>query len=329
MINLSLVKISSNKFEINLITCEILQDIKDFNLEHSEFQLKTEFLNENIVLVSNITFKNLDENIRLLSEYIKVLNDKFSLHIDNIEKWQIDKIEINKNLHLKLQPLEYLKMLTEIELDKQCTYSTVVNYNNECVFFNTQNKYKSLDNSYIKFSTNDKNLVVTLMLSKYYLKKVHKFTSYPITPVFLENFSSTGNKNLILTDIINDYKDGLNNTEYAFKNTIIQGLKFKNISVENKITNDISLLDNLQNIAQKGYEKKILYFIIFKLLSSMVNKNIKHIESSLIKYYKKEQINYIKNIFANIRKFRKNMTSNYSKYSYNDLFEELYNKITE
>lgn len=277
MINLSLVKISSNNLEINLITDELLQDIEDFNL-NSEIQLlKVELLNKNVVLVSNTTFENLYKNIENLSKYIKVLNDKFSLHIDNIEKWQIDKIEIYKNLYLKLQPSEYLKMLTEVELDKQCTYSTIVNYNNEDVFFNTQNKYQSLENSYIKFSADDKNLIVTLMLSKYYLKNIHKFKSYPITPVFLTSFTSAENKNLILADLIKDYQDGLNNTKYAFKNTIIHGLKFKKISTENKIINDLSLLDNLQNIAKKSYEKKTLYYIIFKLLSSMENKNIKPI----------------------------------------------------
>ena len=47
MINLSLVKISSNNLEINLITDELLQDIEDFNL-NSEIQLlKVELLNKN------------------------------------------------------------------------------------------------------------------------------------------------------------------------------------------------------------------------------------------------------------------------------------------
>ena len=70
MINLSLVKISSNNLEINLITDELLQDIEDFNL-NSEIQLlKVELLNKNVVLVSNTTFENLYKNIENLSKFI-------------------------------------------------------------------------------------------------------------------------------------------------------------------------------------------------------------------------------------------------------------------
>lgn len=219
-------------------------------------------------------------------------------------------------------------MLANIEKEQTSSYAVVVNYNNEYVFFYEINKYQSLNNTYIKFSAPNENIIrCEIMLSSFYIN-VDEYHLRNI-PNPLKYYFHKNSTYLKYKEIIEDLTNNLVNINTAMTD-ILSIWQILDLGRNKDIKNDSSLLKQIDLLEKKSFQKKGLYFIVLKLLSLRDKMNIKTYETILLSFCKiNSNKQAIRELFRNIRKLRKNMASNYSKYSYYDLFDEIYNKLTE
>lgn len=327
MFKLKLIELTSKSFFIS--SSDFLNSIKEFNQDDNKLlYFKPIITSEGIALSVIIEAENPQIYTDKINKIIKKINLNHSLKLNKIEEWKVTKLITQKEITTKVNAQKYMEMLTNIEKEQTSSYSVVVNYNNEYVFFNDKNKYQSLNNTYIKFSTpREKVIRCEIMLSTFYINDCEKILRN--IPKLLKYYFHENSTYLKYKEIIEDLDNNLININTAMTD-ILSIWRILDLERNKGIKNDSSLLRQIDSLENKSFQKKGLYFIVLKLLSLMDKMNIKTYETTLLSFSKTNANKQaVRELFKNIRKLRKNMASNYSKYSCYDLFEELYNKLIE
>lgn len=324
MFKLKLIELTSNAFFTNIK--EVLSAIDEYNFEDKHF--KPIITSEGIALSVIIESENPQIYIDKINKVIKKINLTYPLNLNQVEKWKVTKLITQKEITTKDNAQKYMEILSNIEKEQASSYSVVVNYNNEYVFFNEINKYQSLNNTYIKFSASGENVIkCEIMLSTFYINDFEYLLR--CIPKLLKYYFHNDSTFLKYKEIVEDLSNNLVNINTAMID-ILSNWRILDLERNRDIKNDISLLKQINLLEKKSFQKKGLYFIVLKLLSLMDKLNIKTYETMLLSFSKTNSNKQaVRELFRNIRKLRKNMACNYSKYSCYDLFEEIYNKLTE
>lgn len=324
MFKLKLIELTSNTFFTNIQ--EVLSTIDEYDFEDKHF--KPIVTSTGVALSIIIESENPKIYTDKINKIIKRINSNYSLKLNKIEEWKVTKLITKKEIKTKVNAQKYMEILANIEKEQTSSYSVVVNYNNEYVFFNDTNKYQSLNNTYIKFSAIDGNVIrCEIMLSSFYINDFEY--SLRCIPKLLKYYFHKNSTCLKYKEIIEDLTNNLININTAMTD-ILSIWQILDLEQNKDIKNDSSLLKQIDLLENKSFQKKGLYFIVLKLLSLMDKMNIKTYETILLSFCKTNSNKQaIRELFRNIRKLRKNMACNYSKYSCYDLFEELYNKLIE
>lgn len=324
MFKLKLIELTSNAFFTNIK--EVLSAIDEYNFEDKHF--KPIITSEGIALSVIIESENPQIYIDKINKVIKKINLTYPLNLNQVEKWKVTKLITQKEITTKDNAQKYMEILSNIEKEQASSYSVVVNYNNEYVFFNDINKYQSLNNTYIKFSASGENVIkCEIMLSTFYINDFEYLLR--CIPKLLKYYFHNDSTFLKYKEIVEDLSNNLVNINTAMID-ILSNWRILDLERNRDIKNDISLLKQINLLEKKSFQKKGLYFIVLKLLSLMDKLNIKTYETMLLSFSKTNSNKQaVRELFRNIRKLRKNMACNYSKYSCYDLFEEIYNKLTE
>ena len=324
MFKLKLIELTSNAFFTNIK--EVLSAIDEYNFEDKHF--KPIITSEGIALSIIIESEKPQIYIDKINKVIKKINSTYPLNLNQVEKWKVTKLITQKEITTKDNAQKYMEILSNIEKEQASSYSVVVNYNNEYVFFNDINKYQSLNSTYIKFSASGENVIkCEIMLSTFYINDFEYLLR--CIPKLLKYYFHNDSTFLKYKEIVEDLSNNLVNINTAMID-ILSNWRILDLERNRDIKNDISLLKQINLLEKKSFQKKGLYFIVLKLLSLMDKLNIKTYETMLLSFSKTNSNKQaVRELFRNIRKLRKNMACNYSKYSCYDLFEEIYNKLTE
>lgn len=324
MFKLKLIELTSNAFFTNIK--EVLSAIDEYNFEDKHF--KPIITSEGIALSIIIESENPQIYIDKINKVIKKINSTYPLNLNQVEKWKVTKLITQKEITTKDNAQKYMEILSNIEKEQASSYSVVVNYNNEYVFFNDINKYQSLNSTYIKFSASGENVIkCEIMLSTFYINDFEYLLR--CIPKLLKYYFHNDSTFLKYKEIVEDLSNNLVNINTAMID-ILSNWRILDLERNRDIKNDKSLLKQINLLEKKSFQKKGLYFIVLKLLSLMDKLNIKTYETMLLSFSKTNSNKQaVRELFRNIRKLRKNMACNYSKYSCYDLFEEIYNKLTE
>lgn len=370
-IYISKVGLTSNKFDISIkkqgeieIVKDGLKAISENNWSGLELKLEQDGTKTyHITLSFNPQFFYNHNKY----SYDKILKPtKFSKYINEIQEtinrigikklkpiitWELDRIEISKDIDLKGYYYNYADVIKAINTKKQGSYPNIVDCDNGTTIYFTKNSekypisyithvrfenkikraksYKRFDE---KFQEEEENILqCTLMLNTYKINPT-KINYIPITPDFYKYFDKDYEKELItMKDIIEDYENNLPRCGKFFIDILGKYIIYENLelNLHAKFKNDTKLLDKIindKNITQ-GNEKHILYYIIIKLLYQLSDYKLNPF-TNFLKDYTNNRINEIQeDIIKKIKNYRDNYRKNFKVSLPEDLYKEIKNKL--
>ncbi|OGH96426.1 MAG: hypothetical protein A2039_05355 [Candidatus Melainabacteria bacterium GWA2_34_9] len=314
-----------------------------FNPQHFYFENKHEYK-------KHVDYKKFNECINTIQEEIDSSIEGFDIEIEPLSSWGLSKIEIAKNIQLRLDYFYYIDILNSLKSKHHLSYSLLVehDYRNIIYYYNRsqKNHMQSYSNfikfenliRQIKFYSDDKELKENILQSSIMLKdninlnfKTKEGIAFKSAFYLLFRPEDEDNNivNYIkLKDIIHDYKNNLINCEKYLLGAINGNLFHQDVIMPTEIIkDDDKLLEKIIKETSQGSDKHILYFIIVKLLSELKDYNLKKIVTFLNRFKNLNIKKHSRAVINKINFFRISYYKNFQSYSFEDLYAEIKNKL--